>query len=343
MLNTNFYQTSVFLIILVGISIGSCTSTEKQKQVIPAKVDVAEIVALYHKISLDLAGEITASSKHDLSFLVAGQLTAVTIKEGDVVHKNQHLASIDDSDYQQALRIAKSKLDEANDQYKRLSNMFASGSLAEADFNKIKLLKQEAEANYQLYKNKLAYTNLNAPVSGTVSKVWLKPGTAVTQGQPVITIINDASVYARIKIPEVNVNDINLNDSCEIFVRAIDQTLIGTIYKISPSASKVTRTYETDIILDNAPSNLRDGMLCSVTLYEHATKKTIVVPLTLVSTDAEDISYVFTAHRGIAKKQRIITGKIIGNDVEVESGLEEGDTIITLPPISLMDGDKITY
>ena len=116
----------------------SCSEKEK-KAPDPVDVQVLNIQNIDNRPSLKLEGEIVAYSRHELSFLVAGRIIKLNVKEGDAVEKGQEIAILDDSDYLEALKIAKSKLDEANDQYQRLSNMYAAGSLPEADFKKIKL------------------------------------------------------------------------------------------------------------------------------------------------------------------------------------------------------------
>lgn len=335
-------NTYLYLALFLIICLHGCNNVKKET---PGTIEVqtVKIVKKDIKPTKVLEGEIVSSAKHELAFLVAGRIVHLNVKEGDRVKKGQQIAELDDSDYLEALKIAQSKLDEANDQYKRLSSMYASGSLPEADYEKIKLLRKEAQANYNLYKNKHKYTKLLAPDDGIISRVITRAGTAIDQGQPIVTLINENSVYAAVGIPELSINKINLNDSSIVIVPASGDTLIGPIYNVSPSASRVTRTYRVNVLVDNQNGKLKDGMLCQVQLHEHASRSAILLPLSIVREDASGTKYVFVVVGGVAKKRRVITGEISANSIEIEKGLDSGDLLIVNPPMNITDGLKVNY
>ncbi len=314
---------------------------QQQKKTAPLSVDYKVIQSELFSSETNLAGEITAESKHEHAFLVKGRLQQVLVKEGDRVTKNQRLATIGDSDYQQAMQIAQSKLDEAEDQYTRLSKMFASGSLPEADFQKIKLVRKEAQANYNLYKNKLNYTNLNAALSGVVTRIWAKTGTAVSEGQPIVEISNDASVFAKIEIPERLVTKINLNDSCKVYIRSLDEVMHGKIYKISPNANRLSRSYEANIYLDNKDKTLKDGMLCSVTVYGHDEQFGIKVPFSLITTDINQLHFVDLIKNKKVFRNRVEFTSVVNDEVLITSGLSDGDTLIVNKPLNIKEGQPV--
>lgn len=329
------------LVLALAVILLGC-KTEKSR-------DIEKSIELEYEIlseqpirkTLELAGEIAAESRHEHAFLVKGQLQSVMVKEGDRVNKGQLIAQISDNDYQQALQIAQSKLDEANDQYNRLSKMYASGSLPAADYEKIKLLRKEAMANLNLYKNKLSYTRLEATLSGVVTRVWAKSGTAVSEGQPIVEISNDNTVFAKIEIPETQISNVNLSDSCSIYLRSLDKSLFGQIYKINPSANRLSRSYEAQILLNNDIGILKDGMLCNVTVYEHAQEFGIIIPLDLIITDINQIHYVDIARNGSVLRKRISFSNMVNNAVIISDGLNIGDTLLVNKPINLKAGQTI--
>lgn len=333
-------RTNVCGITLFFILLQSCgNSPEPVKADVVVKSKIVKVQGV-HPV-MNLSGEITASSQHELSFLVPGKISDILVKEGDEIKEGQNLAKLNPIDYDQALSIAKSKLDEANDQYDRLSNMYASGSLPEADYEKIKLLRAEAQANYKLYQNKRSYTEIKSPIDGIVQRIWARKGSGVEQGQPVISVINAQSVYAKVGIPEKSIYLVDLNDSCTIEIPAIRDTLYGAIYKISPSASRLTRTYEASIAIINQDLKLKDGMLCNVQVKEHATDSVIQVPVSIVKSDPNGLKFVFVNRDGIARKQRVVPDRIVGNNAILATGLNPGDELIVNPPIDLLDGTPI--
>ncbi|WNJ19898.1 efflux RND transporter periplasmic adaptor subunit [Pontibacter sp. G13] len=331
------------LAIMICWSMFACHSNPPPVKSVPLEVEIHRISETDVQSELKLEGEIHATSRHDVAFLVAGRILELKVKSGESVKKGQLLAVMDNTDYRQGVQIAKSQLAEAEDQYQRLSNMYAAGSLAEAEFKKVELLKEQAEANYKIYQNKLAYTQLRAPISGKVSHIFARSGTAVSEGQPVLTLISGASVYASAGIPEIQISQVESSDTAVVIIPATQDTLRGPIDQISPTASAITRSFQVDILLDNASQALREGMLCTVSLpLEHRSDQ-ILIPIDWVQADADDLKYVFVVEDSIAKKRRILLGNIHGNRIEVEQGLQAGDAIIQSPPTTLTDGARIRY
>ncbi|WP_044211926.1 efflux RND transporter periplasmic adaptor subunit [Flammeovirga sp. OC4] len=334
------YKT-LFLITIGVFIFFQCEKKLEKKPTTIYTVNVKKIQAQKIQPSLELFGEIKAEGKHEHSFLIDGKLSTIKVKEGQNVKKGAILAQLDRSDYQEALKIAKAKLDEANDQLERLTKMYKAGSLAEADYNKIVFLQQQAQSNYTLYQNKLNYTTLRAAVSGTVSKIWVKNGGGISKGEPIIRVINNNSVLATVGIPENKVNGIDYNKNCNIIINATRDTLSGSITTLHPTASKLSRTFRLDILIDNKENKYREGMLCNVEVFETGSEEKISIPIQLVTKDIDGLNYVFVKRKDIAHKQRVFTGKISGNNIIIDKGLYTNDELILNPPINLMDGSAV--
>lgn len=332
---------NIFFAIITLIVFFQCKKELQKKEQHIYSVKVDKITPKKIQSSIELFGEIKSEGKHDHSFLIDGKLNSINIKEGQNVKKGTILARLDRHDYQEALKIAQAKLDEANDQLKRLTKMYEAGSLAEADYNKIVFLQKEAESNYKLYKNKLNYTILRAAVDGKVSKIWIKNGGGISKGEPIVRIINTNTVYASVGVPENKINIIDSNKECVIVIDATQDTLKGKIYTLHPTASKLTRTFQLDVLLNNPDDKFKDGMLCQVRVFEGKTEEKISIPINLIQKDIDGLNYVFLKRKGFAHKQRVITGNITGNNIVIEKGIYKGDELITNPPLKLMDGSAV--
>ncbi|AZQ65311.1 efflux RND transporter periplasmic adaptor subunit [Flammeovirga pectinis] len=321
--------------------ITSCKKEVKQKEVVQYKVTTNKITTETIQSTIELLGDIKSEGRHDLSFLVDGKLIAVKVKEGQTVKKGTVIAKLDQADYREAVKIAKAKLEEANDQLGRLQKMYDAGSLAEADYKKIVYLQQQAESNYKIYRNKLKYTTLVSSISGKVAKVWVKSGGGISQGEPVVSIIDNNTVYASVGVPENKINKIDLTKEAKIIVEATSDTLYGAVSKVYPTASKMTRTFQLDVLIDNKKDLFKDGMLCTVVINVNSSENIIKVPLDHIINDIDGMKYVFIKRNDIARKQRVYLGDIVGNDIIIVKGLFNNDELIINPPLKLMDGNKV--
>ncbi|NLR91983.1 efflux RND transporter periplasmic adaptor subunit [Flammeovirga agarivorans] len=341
-MRTQSLLRSIFILSILS-SLFGCKEEQKPKKEVTYSVKTQKINSITTQDEIDLLGELKSEGKHELSFLVDGKLIKVYVKEGQNIKKGQKIAQLDRSDYQQALEIYQAKLDEANDQLSRLTKMYNAGSLAEADYQKIVSLQKQAESGYNLYRNKLKYTTLYSPVNGKAGRIWVRSGGGISQGEPIVSVIDNSSVYASVGVPENKINLIDDQHKVNVKVEATGELLEGTINKIYPSASKLTRSFTLDILLNNPSKELREGMLCTVHIKEKEVIEMVQVPMELVVHDIDGLDYVYLARKNIAYKQRVITGKIFGNNIQITKGVYNNDIIITNPPLKLMDGSKITY
>lgn len=332
---------AIFFFLLIGIIFFQCEKEVQEKSTPVYSVNVEKIKTQKVQSSIELFGEIKSEGKHEHSFLIDGKLSKLYVKEGQNVRKGAVLAKLDTKDYNEALKIAEAKLNEANDQLERLTKMYKAGSLAEADYNKIKFLQQQAQSNYALYQNKLEYTTLRAGVNGSVSKLWVKNGGGISKGEPIVRIINNNSVLASVGIPENKVNNIDFDKECQVIIHATKDTIYQKIATLHPTASKLSRTFQLDIMFDNPNGKYKDGMLCQVEVYESGNEEKIYIPIQLVIKDIDGLNYVFLKRKGFAHKQRVVTGKIIGNNIIIEKGLYPDDELILDPPLKLMDGSAV--
>ncbi|OHX64022.1 hypothetical protein NH26_20655 [Flammeovirga pacifica] len=320
----------------------SCSPKEQPKlETTSYTVKVDKINTQIRKASIDLLGEVKSEGNHQISFLVDGKLTKVYVKVGQKIKKGQKIAQLDPQDYQQALKVSKAKLDEANDQLERLTKMYKAGSLAEADYQKIVSLQQQAEAGYSIYKNKVKYTTLYSSISGKIGKIWARPGGGISKGEPIVSILDNTAQYASVGVPENKINLISLEGEVPVTIGGKEYK--GEINKVYPSASKMTRSFTVDILLPETSDELREGMMCTAQLNETIEEEVIQIPISLIVRDIDGLEYVFLARNKTAFKKRVITGRIIGNNVEIAKGLFSGDLLVTNPPLKLKDGDALNY
>ena len=96
-----------------------------------------------------------------------------------------------------------------------------------------------------------------------------------------------------------------------------------------------------DIILDNPDENIKIGYEADAEIILDKKTNTIAVGFESVQTDIDGKKFVFIAADNIAKKRYIQTGLESDFDIEIISGLKEGETYITNPPAELKEGDII--
>ena len=169
-------KSSLLLLSLTLLSMSCSEKEENKKEINIPKVSVEEITTSTNEKILQYSGTIEADNTVSLGFSIPGRVQNINVQEGQFVKKGQLLASIETITYQNAYNIANAGLEQANDNFKRLNELFSKGSLPERDFIAVKVAVAQANANKNLAAKNLADTKLYAPFSGIITAKQIEIG-----------------------------------------------------------------------------------------------------------------------------------------------------------------------
>ncbi|MEO6686938.1 MAG: biotin/lipoyl-binding protein, partial [Dyadobacter sp.] len=156
--------TPVFLFAFFTIFLAGCAAKEeKQVKQSPVKVTVQQIESHGEQEELSFSGTIEADNSVAIGFSVPGTVNSVRVSEGQFVNAGQLLATIDATEYDNALSIANAGLEQAEDMFTRLSGLYQKGSLPAKDFIEIKTKVAQAKANKNLSVKRVNDAKLYAP------------------------------------------------------------------------------------------------------------------------------------------------------------------------------------
>ncbi len=226
---------------------------------------------------------------------------------------------------------------------------------------------QSAEASLKELQTNLNRTTIKAPATGVVSSLSVEQGERVVgtiqmTGTEMMRIANLSAMEVQVDVSENDILRVSLGDSVDIEVDAyLDKIFRGTITEIANSASNITtagmslnsdqvtnfivkiridpRSYQ-DLVRKGIEFPFRPGMSASVDIYTHKEDNVLTVPIQAVTTreeeavddrDAELLEVVFLMEADTARMVEVTTGIQDDDYIIINSGLEEGQEIITGP------------
>jgi len=327
-----------------GMLISCAKEESKQKKAVTAtKVTVRQIQPGDQPEQLSFSGTIEADNSVQLGFSVPGTVSAVKVNEGQYVNAGQLLATIDGTEYENALLIASAGLEQAEDMFTRLNGLYQKGSLPAKDFIEIKTKLAQAKANKNLSAKRVNDTKLYAPMSGIVTAKSIEKGAMAAPGVPAFTIIKINQVYAKISVPESEIGKIQKGQNARVFISTLNQELTGKITIINPQADPVSKSYSVKVQLQNGNGKILPGMITQTKIITGQSIDAITVPATAVIRDADDITYVFVASdQNKAIRKRVTASGVMGNDIVISEGLKQGDNVVIGGQTHLKDGSSIT-
>ena len=320
-------------------------------------------------IILTASGYVVAQRKASVASKGTGRLVYIGVVEGDEVKKDQILARIEDSDIKAQLEEAEANLKfyeadlkEAENNYRREVELFEKGltsaqlfDRAEANYKRLLASLDIAKARITQYEVALENTIIRAPFDGTVltknaeiGEVVAPLGASTTSRGAVVLIADMNSLLVEADVSESNIEKIEVNRDCEIVLDAYpDKNYAGFVFKIVPTADRSKATVMVKVGFKNYDSRVLPEMSAKVLFLNEALipstadqKPVLVVPFSSIKQEAGK-TLVYFVNNDIVEPLSISTGKRLGNNIQVTSGLQRGDKIIESVDEYITQGIKV--
>ena len=321
------------------------TSANINKGILVAAVPVAE-QAFDHYI--DLQGRVDADNISNVTPRGGpAQVKNIYFKKGDFVKKGQLLLKLDDAVQLQQLQQLKTQLAYAEDIYRRQKNLWSQGIGTEVQLknaeNSVNSLKDQVNTLVTGWE----MTNVRSDVNGYVEQLNLRVGetfSGYTGTQPQIMIVNSSSLKVVTEVPENYLSKIHKGTSVDIKLPDAGLEFKSVIALMNQTIGLNTRSVVTEAKIPyNA--NVHINQVAQVRIKDYANPHAIVIPLTVLQTDEKGkYVYVLAIENGrkIAKKKQVDVGEMYGDRIEIKSGLNAGDQLITEGFQNLYEGQAVT-
>jgi len=336
------------LFLLVGLLVLSACGG-KEKPIIKAeivKVDVQKIEVVSRPEIFNYSGNILADNSVSIGFSIAGRVMGVYVQEGQRVSKGQLLASIETNTYQNALAVTGAGMEQAQDNFNRLNQLYLKKSLPESDYIATKVALAQSKANYETALKNLRDTKLYASFSGIISQKLIEAGASVAPGVNAFTIVKTDKVYASASITENEISSLKIGNTADVSIPSLNRTIRGHITLINPQADDNSKTYTVKIKLDNPGGQILPGMITNININTGKSKEVIILPAQAVLKSTDGSSYVYTVkstkNSNTVFKKRIEMQSMAGtSDVIVKNGLIPGDKVVVSGQTRLEDGKSV--
>lgn len=278
----------------------------------------------------------------ELAFMsdVAGRITQIYVDEGSFVSKGKTLIQIDTEMLRADVMSNQASYDALKKDYERFKNSNEQGGVTDQQLDNMRTQLTAAESRLITSKRRLADGSIKAPISGVINKRYVEIGSYLNPGAHLFDIVD----YSQLKVM-CNVNEsqiLQIQNGQEVTISS--ETFRGETFpgKITFIGAKADRSFNfpIEITISQSKKQLKGGMFVNVNFDAGKTKSGILIPRNAISGSVK-AAFVYVVNNGIAKKTNVTVGDMVGNKVEILSGLEKGDSIIVSGLINMSEGAKI--
>lgn len=351
-------------LILGAVALQSC-SPDKEKNVQsndqPISVTVNKSSVASNGSSATASGKLVAKNSVNISTRMMGYITAMKAEVGQNVTAGQLLVSINATDIQAKGGQANAQISQAQanyniakKDYERFQNLYKSQSASQKELDDMRARYEMAQAGLQAaqqMKNEVnaqyRYTNITAPISGTVTAKFAEQGDMASPGMPLLTIESPSSLQAQVLVSEQNIAMISNGMAVQVTLKSMNRTMSGTVSEISKSAANTGGQYMVKINIHNA-ADLLPGMFVNVQFpiknsgkINQDFNETMMVPTTSLVENGQLTGVYVVSSQNTAVLKWLKIGKTLGDNVEVLSGLNPKESYIVSSTGKLYNGAKV--
>jgi RND family efflux transporter MFP subunit len=204
-----------------------------------------------------------------------------------------------------------------------------------------------AQADHRHFASLADYSYITAPFDGVVTWRYadtgalLQAGTSNAGSMPVVKLAQVNLLRLRLPVPEALAGSVHMGDVATIHVQADGEVLAGKVVRTTGELDLATRSLQVEIDLPNASGKLTPGMYADVTLNVQRSGNGLAVPVEAVDrTETTPFALVVNA-QGRVEKRQLKLGMETANRIEVLSGLNEGERVISANLSSYQPGEAV--
>jgi HlyD family secretion protein len=197
-----------------------------------------------------------------------------------------------------------------------------------------------AKAHYESAKVQLTYAQITSPIAGVVADRAVYPGEMAVSGTPLVSIVDISDIVARANVPVKDASYIKVGRPARI--AGPDGDIPGVVTVVSPSVDPTTTTVQVWVRAPNPGEKLKPGGTVRVAIIAETIQNTIVVPATaLLNSDDGGQKVMVVDKDSIAHERAVSLGVRQGDRVQILSGIQEGDQVVTSGGLGLEDKAKV--
>lgn len=286
----------------------------------------------------EVVGTVRAKLRSVIEAKVSGKIEQMLVVPGQQVKVGEVLAVIDAREVQARYDQAVALRQQAEADLKRRTTLFEQKILSQAEFDNAQAAARIAIAGVAEAETMLDYTKVAAPFTGVITRKHADVGDLATPGKPLLDMEDSTALRLEADVPEAVVGKLMLGDKLPVRISALEVELDGIVSEIAPAADPNSRTFLVKLDLP-AATGLRAGQFGRVAMPVGETSALRVAASAVV--ERGQMELVFIVNDGKAQLRIVRTGKHIGNEVELVSGVEAGEKIVVEGATGLMDGQPV--
>jgi RND family efflux transporter MFP subunit len=286
----------------------------------------------------EVVGTVRPRLAASIQAKMTGVIQVMAVAPGQQVKTGDLLAQLDARETQARLDQASAVREQSKKDMERLEILVKEGAVTRQEYDAALARFRVADATVAEMQTTLGYAKIVAPFDGVITAKHADVGDLAAPGKALLDMEDPGTVRFEADVSEGLIDKIKMGDALSVRLSANGAPIDGVVSELTPVADPASRTFRIKIDL---PKNagLRSGQFGRVAVPV-ADVSAIRVPATAVLVRGQ-MEIVFVVANQRAQLRLVKTGKQLGSELEIVSGLNSGDQIVVTDADKLVDGQAI--
>ena len=276
----------------------------------------------------------------------SGVIKNIYVKSGDDVKKGQSLIKIDDGGLKEQLSQLEIKYELTKTTFERQKRLWEQKIGSEIQFLETKSMFEAQKQAINQLKKQIQKTLIQAPFSGTIDNVIVKLGEVVYPGRSnLMMLLNMDNLYVESNVPEKYISSIKTGNKAILEFPLIGKSASSAVRQSGNYIHPINRTFKIEIDVKTNDFEVKPNLNSKVKINDYSNEKALMINQNIISVDSNNKEYVYKLYtknnKDYVSKTTIETGKNDGKNIEVISGLSQGDLIVSEGIRKLVDNSRV--
>ncbi|WP_245600954.1 efflux RND transporter periplasmic adaptor subunit [Marinobacterium jannaschii] len=310
-------------------------------QGLPAEVVHVQSQTLDKRISV--VGNLRANESLKLSAEQSGRIETILFQEGQQVKAGKPLFQLDKAIYAAEMRQAQARVKLSQIAYDRATNLLQKRVGSEQSRDQAFAELEVDRAQLALASTRLEKMTVKAPFSGITGLRLVSPGDYVNPGQELVELTDISSLKVDFRVPEIYLQTLKPGSQIEVEIDAFPgQRFQGEVYAIAPGSDSRAHNIQVRARIKNTDGALRPGLFAKVELIASRDKTALMIPEQAIIPQDSGFFVLRMKEDKTVEMAPVVLGQRRPGIVQISSGLNPGDVIVTAGQLKLFPGMPIT-
>lgn len=306
-------------------------------------VKVVEIREETLRNQLSVTGTIIPNESVDLRSEVSGLVTRISFKEGQYVTKGTPLVYLNDDELQAQYQrlVYTQKLFES--QENRQKQLLAREAISQEEYDIVLNQYNTTLSDLKLVEAQLAKTVIRAPFNGVLGLRQISEGSVIGTADVIANFVNIDPIKIEFSIPERYANQVTVGSEIFFTNESSPEEVTGTVYAFETQIDAATRTLKLRAESPNKEKKFLPGMFVRIRFVLGETENAMMVPSEAIIPELQGYKVFVVGADNKAEVRTVEIGTRTDTQVQITSGLEVGDLVLTTGVLQARQGSPVEY